>query len=181
MTYTKVKIVFINVNIPTMSAQKKLTHKGKAIFVSLAVIFIQMIVSNLLYMNPVAAKINQQFKGYHSIKTFDFIGGLTNWIIITMIFSLLYMFFLIVIFIYIFPVIPGKGWKKGFLFGLTFGMVKAIPEAFNQWMVIDYPYQLILLQLVNTILGLLLFGFLLGYAFTKYKIIAKDELEFLYF
>jgi hypothetical protein len=155
-----------------MSAVKLNIHKRKAILGSLAVVFIQMIVNNLLYMNPIAITINKQFKGYHSIKTFDFIGGLSNWIIVTMLFSMLYMSFLILIFIYIFPLIPGKGWKKGVIFGLICAMVKAVPEAFNQWMVIDYPYQLILLQLVNTIIGLILFGFLLGYIFSKYKIIS---------
>lgn len=154
-----------------MSAEKFIIHKRKTISVSLAVIFTQMIVSNLLYMNPVANKINKQFKDYHSIKTFDFIGGLSNWIIVTMLFSLLYMSFLILIFIYIFPLIPGKGWKKGVAFGLICAMVKAVPEAFNQWMIIDYPSQLILLQLINTIIGLLLFGFLLGFFFTKFKTI----------
>lgn len=132
-----------------------------------------MIVSNVFYMNPIVDKINREFEGHPSIKSFDFIGGMGNWLTLTMIFGILLMVFWIILYKVSYFSIPGKGIRKGFIFGITIGLIKAIPEAFNQWMVIDYPVPLILVQLFNTFIGLVLFGCLLGLFFNKFKVIQE--------
>lgn len=147
----------------------------KAFLWGTIIIVIQMIIGNIFYMNPIVAEINKRFEGHCSIKTFDFVGGLGNWILLTMIFGILLMIFWILLFKYCYPCLPGKGWLKGLVFGLIIGIIKSVPEAFNQWMTINYPTPLILIQLVNTFLGLVIFGALLGFFFTKFKVIEEVE------
>ena len=63
---------------------------------------------------------------------------------------------------------------KGLFFGLLLGFVKAVPEAFNQWMLFDYPTILITVQLINTLLGLTIFGILLAIIFEKFKVVQNN-------
>lgn len=146
----------------------------KGILWGFVVIIIQMILSNLLYINPIVAKINEKFVGHPSLKTFDFIGGLGNWILLTMVFGIVLMIIWIILYRYTYIIIPGKGWIKGLIFGLVLGFIKSIPEAFNQFMVINYPIPLIMVQLINTLLGLTIFGFLLGFLYSKFKVIVEE-------
>jgi hypothetical protein len=145
----------------------------KAIIWGFVVIIIQMLISNLFYMNPIVLKINESFAGHPSLKSFDFIGGLVNWILVTMVFGMLLMIFWIFLYRYAYTCIPGKGWIKGLIFGFIIGIIKSVPEAFNQWMVINYPIPLILVQLINTLLGLSIFGLLLGLFYFKFKVIEE--------
>ncbi|MEW6574363.1 MAG: hypothetical protein AB1374_12120 [Bacillota bacterium] len=116
----------------------------RAILWSTILIIIQMALGNLLYMNPIVSSINKQFEGHPSIKSFDFIGGLGNWIVLTMVFGIILMIFWIFLYNLFYNSLPGKNWIKGLFFGLIIGFIKSVPEAFNQWMVIDYPVPLIL-------------------------------------
>ena len=146
----------------------------KAILWGGVLVIIQMILGNLLYMNPVVSEINKQFEGHPSIKSFDFIGGLANWIILTMVFGIFLMIIWIFLYKMFYQCLPGKGWTKGLCFGIIIGFIKAVPEAFNQWMVIDYPVPLILVQLFNTFIGLVIFGSLLGFFFSKFNVIIHE-------
>ncbi len=148
----------------------------KAILWGFVILIIQMMISNLLYMNPIVAKINERFVGHASIKTFDFIGGMGNWILLTMIFGIVLMIIWIILYRYVYVILPGKGWVKGLVFGLIIGFIKAVPEAFNQFMVINYPIPLIIVQLVNTFLGLTIFGVLLGFFYSRFKVIEEVKL-----
>ena len=145
----------------------------RAVLWSTILIVIQMVLGNLLYMNPIVAGINKQFEGHPSIKSFDFIGGLGNWIILTMVFGIIEMIFWIFLYNLLYNSLPGKNWVKGLSFGLIIGFIKSVPEAFNQWMVINYPVPLILVQLFNTYLSIIIFGILLGFIFYKFKIIEE--------
>jgi len=147
----------------------------KAMLWGFVVIIIQMMISNLLYMNPIVTKINERFEGHVSIKTFDFIGGLGNWILLTMIFGIVLMIVWIILYRFVYVSLPGNGWIKGLVFGLIIGFIKSVPEAFNQFMVINYPIPLIVVQLVNTLLGLTIFGVLLGFFYSKFKVIEEVE------
>ena len=146
----------------------------KAVLWGTVLIILQMIIGNILYMNPVVAQINKQFEGHHSIKSFDFLDGLGNWIILTMVFGI----FLMIIWMFLYKLfylsLPGKGWIKGLYFGIIIGFIKSVPEAFNQWMVIDYPTPLILVQLFNTFISLIIFGALLGFFFSKFNVITNE-------
>ena len=146
----------------------------KAVLWGTVLIIIQMIIGNLLYMNPIVASINKQFEGHPSIKSFDFLGGLGNWIILTMFFGILFMIFWIFLYKLFYLSLPGKGWIKGLYFGIIIGFIKSVPEAFNQWMVINYPIPLILVQLFNTFVSLVIFGVLLGFFFSKFKVITNE-------
>lgn len=145
--------------------------KKKATLWGAVTIVIQLVVGNILWMNPIVANLNKQFEGHPSIKSFDFLGGMTNWVLVTFLFGI----FLSIVFIVLYPMLyaklPGEGWSKGLAFGAILAFIKAVPEAFNQWMVIVYPWELIVLQLVNTVLGLLIFGTILGALFRKFKVI----------
>lgn len=50
-------------------------------------------------------------------------------------------------------------------------LIKAVPEAFNQWTLFVYPEQLILIQLTNTCVGLVLFGIYMSVLFEKFHVI----------
>jgi len=145
----------------------------KALLWGLVVMLIQMVLGNLLYMNPFVSNLYAQYEGHPAIKTFEFIGGLGNWILVTMIFSILLMTFWIVLYKYTYLSIPGNGWVKGLIFGLVVGLIKSVPEAFNQWMTINYPVPLIIAQLINTLLGLMIFGTLMGFFFHRFKVVEE--------
>ena len=148
-------------------------NKKRAILWGAIAMVIQMVVGNLLYMNPIVMKINKQFEGHPTLKSFDFIGGMTNWLIVTMIFSIGMIIFWIILYIVLYDSIPGKGILKGLIFGLFVGLIRAVPEAFNQWMLLSYPSELILIQLINTFIGLTLFGLVLGFFYKRFKVIEE--------
>ncbi len=152
----------------------KINYK-KAIIFGTIVILLQMVFGNLLYINPIAMEINKQFEGHPSIKSFDFIGGMGNWLLLTLVFSIFLMVLWIVLYTFLYKAIPGEGWKKGLFFGLALSFIKAVPEAFNQWMIFVYPSELIILQLVNTFLGLAVFGILLGFFYKKFNVINYEK------
>ena len=154
---------------------KTIINYKKAVIWGVIVWIIQVIISNLLYMNPIVMGINKQYEGHSTIKSFDFIGGLGNWILLTLIFGTFLMIVWIVLYLLLYRSIPGAGWKKGLFYGLMIGFIKAVPEAFNQWMLFVYPVPLILMQLINTLLGLIIFGMLLGFFYDKFKVIQIED------
>jgi len=74
--------------------------------------------------------------------------------------------------------LPGEGIVKGLAFGTVIGLIKSVPEAFNQWMVINYPEPLILVQMFNTFTGLVLLGCLIGFFFKKFNVIQERPLVY---
>ena len=82
-------------------------------------------------------------------------------------FHVLYLSACIYLYILFYRSIPGSGWNKRLIFGLIIGVMKHTPEAFNQWTLIVYPGQLILLQLINGVLSLVIFGALLAIILEK--------------
>ena len=99
---------------------------------------------------------------------------LGNWIFLTMVFGIFLMIVWILLYRLIYSSLPGNGWIKGLYFGFIIGFVKSVPEAFNQWMLINYPTPLILVQLFNTFISLMIFGALLGFFFSKFKVITEE-------
>lgn len=149
---------------------KKINYK-KALLWGAIVLIIHMAIGNLFYMNPYVMGIFQEFEGHPTMKPMEAFGGMSNWILLNAVFSIIYIVILIILFILFYESIPGKGWIKGLSFGLILAVVKAIPEAFNQFMVFNYPGILILVQLVIAILSLVIFGVLLSVIFNKFKVI----------
>jgi len=152
---------------------KTINHK-KAFLWGAIVLIIHMAISNLFYMNPLVMNIFKEYEGHPTMKPMEVFGGLTNWIMLNAIFSIIFVAILILLYLKLYESIPGKGWKKGLSFGLIIAFVKAIPEAFNQFMVFNYPTVLILVQLVNAILSLIIFGILLSLFFNKFKVITYE-------
>jgi hypothetical protein len=97
----------------------------------------------------------------------DYFGGLGNWLGLTFLFGILFTVLIIWLYLLLYPSLPGSGWQKGLFYGLMVGGIKAVPEAFNQWMLFDYPTILIVMQLTNTMLGLTIFGLLLAVVVDK--------------
>ena len=151
---------------------KEINYK-KAILWGAVVLIVYMLIGNLFYLNPVVMDIFQQYEGHSSIKPMDAFGGMSNWITLNACFSILYIVFLIILYVKLYESIPGRGWIKGISYGIIIGLVKAIPEAFNQFMVFNYPTELILVQLIIAILSILIFGILLSVIFNRFKVIRR--------
>ncbi|MEW6042143.1 MAG: hypothetical protein AB1633_11545 [Elusimicrobiota bacterium] len=145
----------------------------KVVIWGIVVIILQMFVGNLLYQNPIVSGIYEQYEGHPSTKPMDYFGGLGNWLLLTMLFGIFLEIVFIILYLLLYKSIPGTGWKKGLSFGLMIGFIKAVPEAFNQWMLFAYPTILIHIQLINTLISLIIFGILLAVIFEKFKVIEK--------
>jgi hypothetical protein len=143
----------------------------KAIIWGFVVIIIQMFVSNLLYQNPVVSGIFKQYEGHPSTKPMEYFGGLGIWLLLTFLFGIIFTVLMIALYLLLYERMPGIGWQKGLFFGLMVGFIKAVPEAFNQWMIFDYPTILIVLQLINTLVGITIFGILLAALFARFKVV----------
>jgi len=154
---------------------KRTINYKKAFLWGAVVWLIQMFVGNLLWMNPIVAGINQQYEGHPTMKSFDFIGGMSNWISVTLLFGTVFIIVCIILYLILYRSLPSEGWKKGLFFGFMIGFIKAVPEAFNQWMLFVYPEQLILVQLINTMLGFLIFGMFLGLFYKKFRVITIEQ------
>lgn len=147
----------------------------KAITWGMVVLFVQMVAGNLLYMNPFVMNLFKQYENHPSIKPMDAFGGMSNWILLNSLFSIALIILFIAFYLLVYKSIPGYGWKKGLSFGLILGIVKAAPEAFNQWMLFTYPTTLIVIQLINTLISLIIFGIALGFVFDKFQVIKKGD------
>ncbi len=145
----------------------------KAVLWGVIAIVINMVIGNLLYMNPFVHGFFKAHQGHPAMKSHAAFGGVANWIIMNALFSLVFLAILVFLFVLIYKGLPWKGWKKGLAFGLIVAFVKAVPEAFNQYMILTYPTSLILVQLINTIIGITIFGIVLGFFFDRFKAI-KD-------
>ncbi len=148
----------------------KINYK-KVLIYGFLVLIIDMIIGNILYLNPFVSETYKNFEGHASLKPIESFGSIGKYITITMLFSVFFVAFLIFIFLLFYINIPGKRWQKGLYFGILVALLKAVPEAFNQYMNINYPGQLILIQLLNTFIGLILFGIYLEIIFRKSKTI----------
>ncbi len=153
---------------------KKVNVKKAALW-GIVVLLIDMVVGNLLYMNPLVSGIYAQYEGHPSTKPMEAFGGLGNWLALTMTFSIFLVAVFIALYLTLYDELPGQGWRKGLFYGLMLGVVKAVPEAFNQWMLFDYPTILIMLQLINTLIGLMIFGTVLAVIFKRAGVIRHGD------
>lgn len=146
-----------------------------AIVWGVVVLVVQMVIGNLLYMNPLVSGIFERYKGHPSIKPMDAFGGMGNWILLNLLFSVVLVVLFIALYLLIYRSLPGSGWQKGLSFGLILGVIKAAPEAFNQWMLFTYPTSLIIVQLANSIIGLMIFGIVLSLVYKKFRVVRDVE------
>ena len=83
--------------------------------------------------------------------------------------------FLNVLYVILFSIMRGRlpnSWPAaGLLFGVLVILVKAAPEAWNQYLNINYPVQLILTQLTNSSIGIIATGIVLSLAWTRWPVI----------
>ncbi|MBL7162309.1 MAG: hypothetical protein ISS57_06860 [Anaerolineales bacterium] len=107
------------------------------------------------------------------MKPMETFGGQANWILLTMLFGTFLTIIFIILYLILYKGLPGKGWQKGLFFGVMIAFIKAVPEAFNQWMIFEYPNILIIIQLINTLAGLVIFGIAIGIIFDKFKVIER--------
>jgi hypothetical protein len=153
---------------------KKKINVLRAVLGGAGVILLNSVFGNLLYMNPLVSGIFAQFKDHPGIRPMEYFGGMENWLGLTMGFGLFLEIFVIILFVLLYQGIPFTKWRKGLAFGTIIGVLRAVPEAFNQWMLVNYPEPLILVQLVNTFLGYIILGFLIGIIFDKAKVISEE-------
>ena len=117
--------------------------------------------------------LNEKYAEHPNMKSMDFIGGLGCWLAINTLFSLFLFIMFVIVFVFFYPSLPGKGWLKGLYFGIIISFIKNLPEAFDQWIVIVYPYELILAQLINTTISIIFIGIIMQIIFTKSKAIEE--------
>lgn len=154
---------------------KTIINYKKAILWGIVLYIIDTIVGGVLFMNPIVSSILDQYMGHPSMKPMEAVGGEGNWILITMLFNIFLIIIFITLYLILYKGLPGQGWKKGLFFGVMIALITAVPEAFNQWMIFEYPNILILLQLMNALVGLIIFGIALGIIFDKFKVIKIEE------
>ncbi len=151
-------------------------NKKKAVIWGTVVYLIDSVVSNFLWQNSIVAGIYKKYSGHSTMKPMEVFGGTGNWVMMNMIFGVFLIGFFIFLYLMIYQSLPGKSdWKKGLIFGIILGIIKAIPEAFNQFMLLKYPTILIIIQLTNTLLGLVIFGVILGIIYGKFNVIKKED------
>jgi len=153
----------------------KINYK-RAILWGIVVYIIDAIVGNLLYLNPIVSGIFAQYNDHSSMKPMETFGGQANWILLTMLFGTFLIIIFIILYLILYEGLPGKGWQKGLFFGVMIAFIKAVPEAFNQWMIFEYPNILIIIQLINTLTGLVVFGIAMGIIFDRFKVIEREVL-----
>ena len=152
----------------------KIINYKKAFLWGVIVLIVHMTIGNLFHMNPLVMDIFKKYEGHPTIKPMGIFGGMANWIMLNVIFSIIFTAILILLYLKLYESIPGKYWKKGLSFGLIIGLIKDVPEAFNQFMMFNYPSVLILVQLVNAILSLIILGIILSLFFNKFKVVAYE-------
>ena len=150
-------------------------NKKKAFIWGLVAYLINMVVGNLLYMNPIVMELYGQYGDHPSIKPMSAFGGMANWLITNSLFSTVFMTAVIILFIVLYQSLPGKGWIKGLSFGFIIILIKAIPEAFNQFMLFVYPIELILIQLINSSISIPIFLIVLALFYSKFKVIESTK------
>ena len=134
------------------------------------VLVVELVIGNLLYFIPIVSNIYKRYEGHPSTKTMDYFGGLNNWLFINMVFSIVFIVIMLCFWLLIYKRLPSNIFGSGILFGLILWVIKALPEAFNQWMLFIYPTQLIITQLVVTLVSLLIFGLSTSFFFKKMKV-----------
>lgn len=134
----------------------------KAVLLSAIVYVIDAVIGNLLWLNPLVTGISAAYAGHPGTRSIDYFGGIGNWLALNMLFSLVLIGWITMLFVVLYPGLPGQGWQKGIFFGLMLATLKAVPEAFNQFMIFDYPTIMIVIQLINTSIGMLVIGLALA-------------------
>ncbi len=152
----------------------KIDYK-KAISWGVVLLIFQLFFGYFLYMNSFVVEIFNEHGDLSIRKSFESFGGVGNWYLITSIFNAITISVFIFLYLWFYKTIPGKGWLKGFIFGVVFGFVRSVPEAFNQWMVFNYSDVLIITQMLISLVGLIVFGTLMGLIFDGAKVIQLKE------
>lgn len=134
------------------------------------IIVLQMGIFYIIWMNPFVNEISLKFANNPAVKPYEYFGGLSNWMTIRTIYNIFLLAIVFKVFLMFYNNIPGHGWKKGLNFGFIISLLSVIPAAFNKWTLIVYPGELIVLQLVNGIIGVTIFGVLAAVVSQKFCI-----------
>ena len=147
----------------------------KAIVWGIVVAIFQLLLGNFLYMNSFVSGIFTRYSDYSFLKPAAFFGGMDNWFLITTLFNIIIIIVFIALYLLFYKSIPGAGWIKGLFFGIIFGFVRTVPEAFNQWMLFKYSGILILAQMIIAFLGMVIFGIVLALVFQLTSVIEGED------
>jgi uncharacterized membrane protein len=133
------------------------------------VVFIfDAILGNLLYMNPLVAGIYATMVDHPGIKPWQEFGTIANFIALNMIAGIIINFLYVILFSMMRDRLPKSWLMAGMLFGVLVILLKAAPEAWNQYLNINYPIQLVLTQLVNSSIAILATGIILSLAWMRW-------------
>lgn len=92
---------------------KSRIHYKKAVLAGILVIIINMIIGNLLYMNPIVAGTYKAYEGHPSIQPMETFGGEVQWVLLTLAFRLILTIFFMILYLGLYNGLPGTAGKKG--------------------------------------------------------------------
>ncbi len=130
----------------------------KAVVWGAVILVIDMIIGNLLYMNPVTAGIYKAYEGNPVMKTVDDFGGIGWYVGLNMGAGVFIVIVYLLLYLAVYSVLPENKIAAGLIFGAAIVLVKVLPKAFNQFMLFHYPVKLIVTQAVNSSISSMLFG-----------------------
>lgn len=81
------------------------------------------------------------------MKTPDDVGGIGPYVGLNMVAGVFVVAVYLLLYLGVYPVLPGNWLVRGLVFGAAIVLVKAVLEAFNQFMLFRYPIRLIVVQL----------------------------------
>jgi hypothetical protein len=148
-----------------------MTFKPVHAIILFAIVFLaDAVIGNLLYMNPLVSGLYAAHAGHPGMKQWQTFGPLFNFIMMNMLAGLVLSAVYVVLFSLVRNSLPPSSILSGLAFGVLVILVKAAPEAWNQYLNINYPVKLILMQLINSSLSILLTGVILGLAWRKWPV-----------
>ena len=115
---------------------KTVINTKKALIWGAVVFIIHVIIMNSLWMSPPIASTFNEFSGHPSMKPMESFGGTGIWVGLNSVFGLFFTGLLIWLFLLLFRSLPGRNFSKGLFYGGIIALLKAVPEAFNQWMLV---------------------------------------------
>jgi len=123
---------------------------------------LSFIIGSVLWFAPWAIRINknaQDLNIWKNLPVQTFLPLVFVWgIIFSVIMAMVYMF--------VKDLLPGNLFLKGILFGVTIWFFKNLPEAVNNFLLINKPMDYTALELINSLIGLSVSGILIARFFS---------------
>ena len=147
------------------------TNWGNAVIVFTILFVSSAVLGNVLYRNSFVASLYARMAEHPGLKPWQAFGSMNAFLMLTMASGVVLSILYIALFALMRGALPASPLLAGLSFGAIVILIKAAPEAWNQYLNINYPPVLILTQLANSAIALLVTGLLLAYSWEKWPTI----------